>query len=256
MMTEEQTADLARRFGMDRFTVYREYLQLVFLSILYRMPGSERIYFKGGTAIHLFFHSPRFSEDLDFSTPDTVKHIVALAQKIEREIHGEFPRSSLHPLYQGKATVRFRLRCVLREFKYPFIIRLDFNRGPLLKPAVISPLVTEFPITFFPVVSHVSSEEIMAEKLRAIITRGKGRDFFDLWYLLEKGIAVDEKLVTKKLRDTGRKYSARGFERTVASHKNATLIRDLAQFLPRQQRKIVPRLKELLLVAWSKKTIA
>lgn len=68
MMTDKQITDLASFFRIDKFTVFREYLQLVFLSYLYAQPQAGKVYFKGGTEIHLLFDSPRFSEDLDFST--------------------------------------------------------------------------------------------------------------------------------------------------------------------------------------------
>ena len=41
--------------------------KLIFLSYLYQEPGSEKLLFKGGTALRIVFKSPRFSEDLDFS---------------------------------------------------------------------------------------------------------------------------------------------------------------------------------------------
>ena len=47
--------------------VVREYCQHVFLSSLYKQSGSERLLFKGGTALRIVFHSPRYSEDLDFT---------------------------------------------------------------------------------------------------------------------------------------------------------------------------------------------
>ena len=47
--------------------VVREYTQHLFLSELYRLPGAERLLFKGGTALRIVYECPRFSEDLDFS---------------------------------------------------------------------------------------------------------------------------------------------------------------------------------------------
>jgi len=64
MITQNQLKSLSKTYQMDGFTIFREYLQLVFLSYLYRERKSNRIYFKGGTAIRLLFDSPRFSEDL------------------------------------------------------------------------------------------------------------------------------------------------------------------------------------------------
>mgnify|MGYP001609027102 FL=1 len=56
--------------------VVREYCQHLFLSHLYQLPGSEQLLFKGGTALRIIFHSPRFSEDLDFTGVKIAQHKV------------------------------------------------------------------------------------------------------------------------------------------------------------------------------------
>ena len=68
MISKKQIEDLANNNQIDSFTILREYLQILFLSYLYREKQADKIYFKGGTALRLLFGSPRFSEDLDFST--------------------------------------------------------------------------------------------------------------------------------------------------------------------------------------------
>ena len=64
------------RDNLEKFTklqqtsvrnVVREYCQHLFLSYLYQNPGSEKLLFKGGTALRIILKSPRFSEDLDFT---------------------------------------------------------------------------------------------------------------------------------------------------------------------------------------------
>src|SRR3989344_828860 len=54
--------------------IVREYCQHLFLSYLYQQPGSERLLFKGGTALRIVFRSPRFSEDLDFTGVNIIHH--------------------------------------------------------------------------------------------------------------------------------------------------------------------------------------
>jgi predicted nucleotidyltransferase component of viral defense system len=68
MISNEQINDIAERRQIDTFTVVREYIQVSFLSALYSRKESREVFFKGGTAIHLLFKAPRYSEDLDFST--------------------------------------------------------------------------------------------------------------------------------------------------------------------------------------------
>ena len=67
MITKEQIHFLAKKKKINEATVFREYLQLLFLSKLYTKKQSENIFFKGGTALHLIYKAPRFSEDLDFT---------------------------------------------------------------------------------------------------------------------------------------------------------------------------------------------
>jgi predicted nucleotidyltransferase component of viral defense system len=58
---------LANRCQTTAENVVREYFQHLFLSAIYRKKGSEKLLFKGGTALRIVWHSPRFSEDLDFT---------------------------------------------------------------------------------------------------------------------------------------------------------------------------------------------
>ena len=67
MIAQEQVSALARQYKINESVIFREYLQLVFLQKLYQKNPSQGIIFKGGTAIHLIYQAPRFSEDLDFS---------------------------------------------------------------------------------------------------------------------------------------------------------------------------------------------
>lgn len=247
MITKEQITTRSEKFKIDRFTVFREYLQLVFLSELYQLERSTRVYFKGGTAIHLLFGSPRFSEDLDFSTGYKASKIQEIIGKLKGKIKKQIPDLMIRLLYQGKKSIRFRLKYKSTDFKYPFTIRLDFTEDKTLRNIKTSPLVTEFPIMFFPVVSHLSAEEILAEKIRAVLERGKGRDYFDLWFLLEKGIKIEESLVKRKLKQVDKDFSHQDLVRKISKTSTERIKKDLNQFLPPMQRRIIPQLKERLL---------
>ncbi len=128
----------------------------------------------------------------------------------------------------------FRLIYKLTDFKYPMTIRIDFS---FEKPRrlVVSPVVTKFPELVFPVATHLAAEEILAEKIRALLSRVKGRDVFDLWFLLSKNYAVDQDLVAKKI---GRKAFMPELRQKLARFPDKKLKLDLDQFLPEQMRKI------------------
>lgn len=235
MITKPQIEALSKKYQIDGFSIMREFLQLTFLSYLYRHKKGGQIYFKGGTAMRFLFNSPRFSEDLDFSTPYNKNQIKQVVQELEKTIQKELPETKILFLYSGKTGIRYRIKYQSPDFKYPITIRLDFTTVKKIEQITVSPLITEFPITIFPLVSHLSETEILAEKICALATRNKGRDFFDVWYLLEKGVLLDQKLINKSLI------------KKIESYPQDRLNLDLAQFLPKSQKQITKILINLLL---------
>lgn len=247
MITQIQIKELAADFAIDEFTVFREYLQLIFLSYFYQNKKTEKIYFKGGTAIHFFLDSPRFSEDLDFSSEYRREEIKEIIQEVQKELKRELQEAEISLLHQCKDSIRFRLKYKSVNFKYPFTIRIDFTEKEAPKEIVTLPLLTKFPIVFFPIIPHLSAEEILAEKIRALLTRTKGRDLFDLWFLLKKGVVVDFSLAEKKLKEVKKGFDREYLLKKIKNYSLKHLEADLNKFLPQQQRKIVAMLKDFLL---------
>ena len=247
MISKKQIEDLANNNQIDSFTILREYLQILFLSYLYREKQADKIYFKGGTALRLLFGSPRFSEDLDFSTPYSEIVIKSLMSKLEKSIQIELPGINIVPLHTGKNTSRFRLIFKSDEYKYPFVIRLDYNRINKTGKILVSPVVTKFPVALFPLITHLTDKEILAEKISAMIIRAKGRDFFDVWFLLEKGIPVDYDLLKDKLLEREKKFEKEDILRQIKSQKKKNLYLDLNQFLPKSHRRFIPVLQKKLI---------
>lgn len=239
MITTSQTQTLAGSFQIDTFTVMREYLQLVFLSYLYSLPTSKHIYFKGGTAIRLLLGSPRFSEDLDFSTTLSRTQLQPIILNLADQIQPELPGLQIRLLYSGKTGIRFHLKYSPPNFKYPLNLRLDFTFVKKVLAPTVSPLVTRFPITVFPLVSHLSSGEILAEKLCALSSRTKGRDYYDTWYLLEKGIKLDLKILSQKFRENKLIFDQSKLTSKIRAYSQKDLNLDLAQFLPKSQKPII-----------------
>jgi len=231
MITQEQLTSLSKKFKTNAATVLREYLQIWFLSRLYSFTGSEEIFFKGGTALHLIFGAPRFSEDLDFTVQTEVeafeRFIKPVFKALSREEEVEF---------KGRKTLtgkRFLLTARPSVVNYPVFINLDFSfREKVLSPQK-SIIKTQFPVLFTAYVYHLSAQEIMAEKIRAVMTRKKGRDLYDLWFLGSKGILPEERLVKEKLNYYGlAKTSKEEILKRVESFSKGDFILDLRPFVP------------------------
>lgn len=226
-MTQEQITGLAKYFQIDNFTIVREYLQLLFLNCLYQDNEATKVFFKGGTALRLLFLSPRFSEDLDFSSTFSKEEITQIVKRTEKLMRRDLPEIKIIFLYSGREGLRFRMDGV----------RLDFNIVKKVKKPVVLPMTTRFPIIIFPLINCLSVENIFAEKLMALGTRDKGRDFYDIWFLLQRKIAFDKKFVTENLL------------KKITAFPETKLESDLRPFLPQSQRKIIPILKEELVCA-------
>lgn len=198
MITKEQVYSLAKKYRITESVVFREYIQLLFLSHLYAQNESGKIFFKGGTALHFIYKAPRFSEDLDFTVTMEEERFLDVILGLFNKI------SKLEPIsFKERKTIagkKFLLTISASVLPYKTFISLDFSfREKILQPER-SIIETEYPVIFTSYIHHLSKEEILAEKLRAILTRTQGRDLYDLWYLISQGVKINSNLVKEKLR--------------------------------------------------------
>jgi len=248
MISQKELENLSSEFKIDKITVFREYLQLLFLSYLYQEKESEKIYFKGGTCLHFLYRSPRFSEDLDFSTSLTRSSIRKLIKKIVKNVEKEISPIQMIFVYSGKKSLRYRIKYQGEELKYPLNIRVDFSfEKPILRSSAAK-IETKFPIFFPALILFLDQKEILAEKIRAFLSRGKGRDVFDLWYLFLEKVSLDKKILEQKLKQAGLKFDEKLFLKKIKNYPSKKLNSDLSKFLPWSYRKIIPKLKEETLI--------
>ncbi len=198
MITKDQLSLLSKKHKTNDSTILREYAQLYFLSRLYNFTQSQKIFFKGGTAIHLIYGSPRFSEDLDFtvelSKTEFQKFIKTLFSAISNEVPVKFKeRKTL----TGK---KFLLTWQSKIVSYPIFISLDFSFREKIIYKTKSIIKTDFPVLFYSYIYHPTKKELLAEKVRALLTRKAGRDLYDIWFLLSQKAEVDQDLILQKLK--------------------------------------------------------
>ncbi len=247
MISRGQIRELSRKFAIDEFSVLREYLQILFLSALYEQRESSRIYFKGGTALRLLINSFRFSEDLDFTSLRSGDEIKKIFSKITKRINLVVPEVQLRQVKTGINSLTGFLGYKTDGMKFPLNIHLEFSlrERPLTEKDVV--LETLFPVSPYPVVKCLSWEEILAEKIRALMHRAKGRDLFDIWYLLSKGTKIDWIMVNKKMAFYNEKVVPEDVVSKIRVFDRKMLKLDLGKFLPLNQRKIAEDIKDMLL---------
>ncbi len=234
MISQNQIKQLAKKNKIPDSIVAREYIQLLFLKELYGQNFSKSIFFKGGTAIRLLYGGTRFSEDLDFTAQldndSFEKHFQKFFSSFENK----------HPVtFKERETITgktFLLTADVPYLKSNVFVKLDFSmRENVLEPTQ-NILTTDYPIVMQGFINSLSRNEIVAEKIRAIMTRKKHRDLYDLWVLQESGAALDGKLIAKKLQYYNEAFDSEKLIERFNEFTKDEFIKDLRPFIPINER--------------------
>jgi len=247
MLDRDIAQNLAEELKIDLFTIYREYLQLLFLKYFYNQKETDKIFFKGGTALRFLFGSFRFSEDLDFTSLIIGEKIRKIVPNTLKDFKKEIEEINFKEEKGPANSFSGRIIQKLEELRIPVSVRLDFSFREKPFYTDISSIETIFPISPYPQVAHFKIEEILAEKIRAILTRLRGRDIFDLWFILSKKILIDWELVNKKMALYKKKTNRKELIRVIKDFSQEEIKSDLTRFLPLSHRKLVKEIKELTL---------
>lgn len=242
MISKETIKTLARHYQASEFpNILREYLQHIFLSELYQIPSAEKMLFKGGTALRIIYGSPRFSEDLDFSLfgikQDNMKLFieelfVRVLTEIERiDIKIELGKK-IGPTkggYFGVAT--FHL------LDYPPVnveINVSARNGKQVAGEVDS-IANGFVPTY--TIIHLPQTEIVEEKIfDALLNRKKPRDFYDLYFIMRKGL----------LSSAQKKKLSKIKNNIITNAKKINFKSELGAFLPSDQHAIIKDFSNIL----------
>ena len=194
----------------------------------------EPLAFKGGTCLWFFYGLPRFSTDLDFTATsaldpdDLYKGLSANLFKvfgIENSIvhGGKFKESMSYRIdAKGPFFAPTMRSSGLRYVKVEISNRETIRMKPL--PGLLEFDEYNVPPHF---ISCMAAQEIACEKVRAIMTREKPRDVFDLWHLVKNlGVFFDDAMVNEKLSVAGKVFDADAFYTSVKK-KEAAWVTDL-----------------------------
>jgi predicted nucleotidyltransferase component of viral defense system len=214
MISREELRDYAKVRGLNRGQAEKDYFQNIILFILFQDYGKTLV-FKGGTALSKCYGSPRFSEDLDFTCEDEFNQEV-LERGLKR-FGIDYSMSKKEYPVGTKITLRIRgpLYMGNPQSQCNLILDISFRENTIISPEIktVGRLLEEIPQFN---VYVMNEKEIFAEKVRAIMTRDKARDVYDLWFLLGNGIKFDVELIRRKLDYYNEKWSNAKFVRSVS----------------------------------------
>lgn len=201
MLTRDQIRRLAQRHGIGMQVQERDYVQHLLLWQLYSQ--TQEMVFKGGTALRVVYGGNRYSEDLDFNASEEPALLQALWEKVIRrladfgliaemrnawtsDVGYSFDISFQEPLYDGRDRSKGK-------------IRIDINRRPEEVETHRELMTCEYDDVRPFVVTVLTPEHLLAEKVRALLVRRKPRDLYDIWLLSRRGVRAEMALIGRKL---------------------------------------------------------
>ncbi len=203
MITDNALRDLAQKFQTTELNVRREYIQHLFLSYFYQQSQTDRIYFKGGTALRMLYDSPRFSEDLDFSSSLTTIHPI---EQAVLDTLTEIARENIQPdLKESKRTSGGYLASMTFQLQADSIsLQLDVSLREGRKKGEAVTIASNY-IPAFTVIA-LAREQLVEEKIQALLTRRKARDFYDLYFILRANLlpAKERRILPQALKTVRR----------------------------------------------------
>lgn len=223
--------------------VVKEYFQHVFLSGLYREKNSEKLLFKGGTALRIIYGSSRFSEDLDFNGIGiSVAQIEKIVESVLVKMEAQGIKTTIE---ESKKTSGGYL--AIFQFSgdgYQSGIQMEVSlRGKAQRKGGAVALIRS---DFVPAYTlyHLNERDLVKEKVEATLTRSKARDFYDIYFILRSRMAFgavfgkDKTMKNKLIR--------------AASKQGLDLKSELKRFLPVSQHILLKSFNKTLLTELEK----
>lgn len=235
MLNGKNIQQFAKRLQTDRENAIREYIQHLFLSFLYQQADSEKLLFKGGTALRIVLKSPRFSEDLDF---DGVGISYAQIETLITETLAKIEQTGIPVnIAESKKTTGGYLSII--EFRaYDQLVNI-YVEISLRKNKAIKGSRTMIHNDYLPLYTlvHASIEELVKGKMEALAARHKPRDFYDYFFLLSGNYPTAKKnqylsLALKLLEDSTINFKAELKKFLPVSHQ--MILKDFKKTLKRE----------------------
>ncbi|HNQ68839.1 MAG TPA: nucleotidyl transferase AbiEii/AbiGii toxin family protein [Bacteroidales bacterium] len=173
----------------------KEYIQLMILEYLSTSPFIKKLTFIGGTNLRLVKGIDRFSEDLDFDCKDfSENEFIDMSEKVllflkRNGLNAEFKSSENKKLKAYRSNIyfpglMFQLGLTAHR-EERFLIKIESqDQKVLYKPVTANIKGCGF---YFPF--PVPPDGVLCSmKLSALLSRSKGRDFYDAMFLLQQTV--------------------------------------------------------------------
>lgn len=180
----------------DRF-ILKEYLQYKILEIVFSSPYASKLAFIGGTCLRIVHENQRFSEDLDFDNFNlSAEEFAELGRNIQHEMELQGYKVEIKNVIKGAFHCHVRFPGLLMQSglsgyqEEKIIIQLDTEaQGYDFIPEPY--FLNKFDV--FTTINVAPLPLLLAQKFHAVLNRkrNKGRDFYDIVFLLSLNVHLD-----------------------------------------------------------------
>lgn len=158
-------------------------LQKEFLEKFFK--HESRFFLTGGAALVGYYLGHRETKDLDlFTLDDEIEHGFTLVKEVAREMGAEIESLQTSPDFR-RLLVRRGLEAIVVDLVHEFVYQLDTEKRVINGVRVDSP------------------EEILANKLCALLSRSEVRDLVDVRELESAGYKVETAIEAAAKKDSG-----------------------------------------------------
>lgn len=231
---------------VHRAFILREYLQCKILELLFEGPYSTRFCFLGGTCLRLVHNNSRFSEDLDF---DNFQVSASEFGEVSEYIQTGLEQQGYQ--VEMKQVIRGAYHCYIR---FPGLL-FDLGLSGYREEKILIQLDTEpqhfdfqperYILNRFDVTTQILTTPLpilLAQKFVALCLRkkSKGRDFFDIVFLLSKSVKPDYAYLEKKLGVSDRAQLMERVRTVCQQLDMEEMVKDVHNFLfyPTDEKKV------------------
>lgn len=182
MLTANEAQQLASRLRITPEFICREFYEMLILHEIANQSWSQGLIFKGGTALRLAYQSPRFSDDLDFTLtqPVAAKVVFNFIDKVARQY-----KLIVSDKHEKFATILGEFKITLPYLAQAFYLKIEISKRPFVGESQLK-ILTSPTAPLQVLISTLSLNALLNEKIAAWNERLAARDLFDIWYITQK----------------------------------------------------------------------
>ncbi len=175
----------------------REYLQVIILEIIFKSEWGKKLSFLGGTCLRLVHDNQRFSEDLDFDFFElSVADFESLGKHLTDQLQQHGYSVELKTVHKGAYHCYVRFPGLLFDealsghFEEKVLVQLDAESHGF-EYTSDQPILNKFDALIQ--INTTPPSVLLAQKFYAVLSkkRNKGRDFYDIVFLLGRSFLPD-----------------------------------------------------------------